>query len=130
MSKKLGVIYDFKRTMNPDEFAIATSNGLHFCTIAHEDTAFRINFNEKEKYFENQVIISFVEVNPQVIIGSVWGSKCLQMIDRSQGQVIKKFHDISEVRNNNQVFRSIGFHDYYFPYLFVKDMDKISIVNL
>lgn len=64
MSKKLGVIYDFKRTMNQDEFAIATSNGLHFCTIAHEDTAFRINFNENEKYFENQVIISFVEVNP------------------------------------------------------------------
>lgn len=63
-------------------------------------------------------------------MASVWGQRTLKLIDRSQRQVIKEFHLISEVRNNNQVFRSIGFNDYYFPYLFVKDMDKISIVNL
>lgn len=34
------------------------------------------------------------------------------------------------MRNNNLVVKMVGFNEYNFPYLFIKDTDKISLVNL
>lgn len=130
MIQKLGVIYDFKRTMRNEEFAIATSVGLYFCTISNKDTVMSIRFNEEERYFQNQVIISFVEVNPFLLVASIWGSDKLKMIDRDSKTILREFHNITEVRSNNLIFRSLGFHDLYSPYLFIKDVDKISLINL
>jgi hypothetical protein len=76
------------------------------------------------------VVISFVEVNPTLIVASIWGEEMLKMIDRKTHTVIKEFHQISEVRNNNQIFRTLNYNEENYPYLIIKDTDKISLINI
>lgn len=95
--------------MRQDEYAISTSVGLYFAFIKEEDSI-SLNVKQDEFYFENLPIISFVELNPDLIVGSVWGDKTLKMIDRTTKTVIKSFSHIGEVRNNNLLFKIIGYH--------------------
>lgn len=95
--------------MRENEYAVSTSVGLYFAFIKNEDEI-SVQFKDDEFYFENLPIISFVELNPDLLVGSVWGDQALKMIDRSTKTVIKSFSHIGEVRNNNILFKIIGYH--------------------
>lgn len=115
--------------MRKDEYAISTSVGLYFAFFKFDDEI-SVHVKEDEFYFENIPIISFVELNPDLLVGSVWGDNTLKMIDRSTKTIIKSFSYINQVRNNNLLFKIIGYHPQNLPYLILKQEDKITLINL
>lgn len=57
---------------------------------------FSLEFNEEEKYFEDETISAMTEIHPNIFAVAVAGSNHLQILDRNKQTVDKKISLINK----------------------------------
>ena len=93
LPEEMGNTHDFIVTNKGADFyelMFSTSQGIFFANlkVLMRGNNYSLQFNEEEKYFEDETITAMTEMKPNVYAMAIAGSNYLHVLDRDKQKVV------------------------------------------